>query len=193
MSCSQKNVILISAEAALTAFESFVPVLEQAGRLNPTLAGQIQTYVSTSTTTLNGVITELESNDATLPKIAASIQTVIAGFNQFSGAVPPGINITVNLVNAGLQTLLFAIEQQIALSAPAVGPVVAAPAVATAAEAHALAAPVTATGAALAAATADGAEKIHSSIFERGHLKGMKDRMAKVAESVGKLTAEPAK
>jgi hypothetical protein len=173
MACSTQSTILIVAEATLASFESFVPVLEAAGKLNPVLGGQIQTYVNTATTTLNGVIVDLETNTSTLSKIQTSVQTLVTGFNGFSGVVPPGISLTVNLVNAGLQTLLFAIEQQQSLVAPP-APVAAAPV------AHALVAE---------AVPAHQEEMIHTSIFERHQLNGYKSRIQKLQDTVAKLTA----
>lgn len=115
MACSSngQNIILVQANAAVASFEAILPALTAAGTIGPTEAANLTTYVNTATTTLQTVVSELQSGTSTLPKIAAVIQNIVTAYNTVAAGLTPSIAPWVNTANAGVQALLAAIQAEI--------------------------------------------------------------------------------
>jgi len=116
MAC-QTNAIAAAATAALTFFKIIPQELEAAGTLTQSQATAITNYTGTASNLLTETIAEAESGDTTLEKVAADIQAFVTGYDSVAAGLPPQLTLTINLANAGLQSVLSAIELETAKAA----------------------------------------------------------------------------
>lgn len=198
MSCSNQNTILTVTDAALAVFSTLPSALEAYGKLSPTQASTLQGYSTDATNTLTQVVTDIETNSSTLSKIAATVQTLVTQFNGVGAGLPGIVGLSVNLANSALQTVVSVINQQMALDgtvtvstpapvgAPSSGSAVAPNAALVTVPVPAVAHTVT------AAPAAKPETPIHTSIFQRGHLNGMKKTLADTHAKIAQLTAATA-
>ena len=108
-----QNIILILADAAMSAFESIVPALTTEGKISTAGAAAITAYVNTATEALETIVAEIKSGGSTLSKLAEILETVVTAYDQLGAALTPGLSLWVNLANLAVQTLLGALHAEI--------------------------------------------------------------------------------